>query len=119
MLLPVALFAGRFWIARFPMPKDEMRVICEFTDDGFNEMLKPTYALFSFDVVNDYIHTFRVEKNTDKLYDVKWSRNIDVQDDKEYKIQVYRHLREWFKQEENKNLGVDLKNPEEYWLWKG
>lgn len=120
MLLPVALFAGRFWIARFPMPQNEMRKICEFTNDGCNEKLVSTYALFAFDVLKDHIHTFRVETNTNALYDVKWSENVDDgEDGNEYKIDVYKRLREWFYQEEKGCLGVDLKNPTEYLLWKG
>ena len=120
MLLPVALFAGRFWIARFPMPQNEMREICEFTNDGCNEKLVPTYALFAFDVLKDYIHTFRVDADTNAVYDVKWSENVDDgQDGNEYKIQVYERLRAWFLQEEKGRLGVDFKNPTEYLLWKG
>ena len=61
MLLPVVFLQVAFGLHVFPC--QEMKwIIGEFTDDGFNEMFKPTYALISFDVVNDYIHTFRVKK---------------------------------------------------------
>ena len=41
-------------------------------------------------------YTFRVETDTNALYDVKWSENIDNgEDGNEYKIQVYQRL-QWF-----------------------
>ena len=75
------------------------------------------YALFMFDT-KDHTHISRRETNA--LYDVKWSENIDNgEDGNEYKIQVYQRLREWFYQEEKGRLSVDFKNPTEYLLWKG
>ena len=51
---------------------------------------------------------------------MKWSENVDDgEDGNEYKIDAYKRLREWFYQEEKGCLGVDLKNPTEYLLWKG
>ena len=119
MLFPTTLFGG-FWISRFPMPRDEMRNICEYSNDLWTEKLVPTYAIFAFDVAKDCVHTFRVETCTNIVFDVKWSANVeDGQDGNEYKIQVYKCLRDWFEEQEHESLGVDFKNPTEYFLWKG
>lgn len=119
----IPLYGGRFWFARSPMPRDEMRRIAQFTNDGelCDERLVPTYALFALDVAKNTAHRFRVERCTNAIYDVVWSGNVETEQDdgQKYKMLVYKRLREWFEENEDECLGVDFKDPTEYWLWKG
>ena len=80
------------------------------------------YTLVAFDTHHDLLHSFDIERTSNKIYRARWS--VDEQPDEKdaYKKTVYLQMQRWFQAScsvttPEHNLQCDLNQVEEQIAW--